>query len=234
MSKKEEGSPKRRLNRRSFVGRVAGAALTGAAATAHAQTYTGRTDSDSGSAADRAGYGRAASGITDNDSGAGADAPGNGRGGSGLTDSDQGANADPAGRGRGRRLHRPSVTDAPVAQIIRSEDIDLTRRAFTALSQGDPSLVLNALAPAVRWRAVAVRQFSEGVTFDRRGAGTYLRRMAQSIASGARRLEVRSIEPAGDAVRVVSVWIERDLVQECQNYVRFENGAVVSVIEAGP
>lgn len=135
-------------------------------------------------------------------------------------------------RGGAGGVYRPSVTDAPAAQMIRTQDLDTTRRAFTALSRGDPNLVLNSLAPAVRWRAVGLRQFSEGVTFDRRGASTYLRRMSQSITSGARRLEIRSIEPAGDSVRVVSAWIERDLVQECQNYIRFENGAVVSVTEA--
>jgi len=97
---------KKRLNRRSFMSRVAGAAvLAGGAAgivtgTAKAQNYTGRTDSDSGSNADRSGYGR--TGLSDSDSGSGADRAGYGRGGhQGVTDHDTGAYADPAGRGRG-------------------------------------------------------------------------------------------------------------------------------------
>src|SRR5215468_4211666 len=97
---------KKRLNRRSFMSRVAGAAmLAGGAAgvvtgAAKAQNYTGRTDSDSGSNADRSGYGR--TGISDSDSGAGSDRPGYGRGGhAGVTDHDTGVGADPAGRGRG-------------------------------------------------------------------------------------------------------------------------------------
>src|SRR5262245_32048024 len=93
---------KRPLNRRSFMSRVAGAAMiaVGAGAvvtgTASAQNYTGHTDSDSGSHADRAGYGR--TGVTDRDSGNGADRAGYGRGGqSGVTDNDSGQYADPAG-----------------------------------------------------------------------------------------------------------------------------------------
>ena len=54
---------KGKLSRRSFLTRVAGTAIaTGAAASvtggAIAQNYTGRTDSDTGSYADRGGYGR--------------------------------------------------------------------------------------------------------------------------------------------------------------------------------
>ena len=95
---------KGKLSRRSFLGRVAGTAIaTGAAATvsgaANAQNYTGRTDSDTGSYADRAGYGR--TGRTDSDSGSGADRVGYGRGTrSGVTDSDP---SDAVGNGRGRR-----------------------------------------------------------------------------------------------------------------------------------
>src|SRR5262245_31129459 len=97
---------KKRLNRRSFMSRVAGAAVIAGSAAgvvtgeARAQNYTGHTDRDSGSNADRAGYGR--TGVTDRDSGNGADRAGYGRGGqSGVSDSDSGQYADPAGRGRG-------------------------------------------------------------------------------------------------------------------------------------
>jgi hypothetical protein len=98
---------KKRLNRRSFMSRVAGAAVIAGGATAivtgeaAAQNYTGRTDGDSGSYADRAGYGR--TGITDGDSGSGSDRAGYGRGGggsSGCSDSDSGTYADPGGQGR--------------------------------------------------------------------------------------------------------------------------------------
>jgi hypothetical protein len=115
-------SEKKRLNRRSFMTRVVGAAaaigataaVTGEAA---AQNYTGRTDSDTGSYADRAGYGR--TGLTDNDSGNGSDRAGYGRGGggggggtTGLTDSDAGGNADRAGNGRGATRNSPTgLTD---------------------------------------------------------------------------------------------------------------------------
>ncbi|MEN0652757.1 MULTISPECIES: hypothetical protein [Hyphobacterium] len=82
--------------------------------------YTGYTDTDTGTNADRAGYGngglaqyRRYSGLTDSDRGTNADAAGYGRGSqsgrgsgggsgyTGLTDADNGANADTAGYGRG-------------------------------------------------------------------------------------------------------------------------------------
>lgn len=100
---------KKRLNRRSFMATVlGGAAATGAtgliAGEAQAQQRpTGRTDSDSGSYADRANYGR--TGMTDSDpydrSGYGIGSGGGGGGGggrSGLTDSDP---VDRGGNGRG-------------------------------------------------------------------------------------------------------------------------------------
>ena len=79
---------KGKLSRRSFLTSVAGAAVaTGAAAVvtggSEAQRYTGRTDSDTGSYADRAGYGR-----------------------TGMSDSDSGSNADRGGYGRGRTWAR--------------------------------------------------------------------------------------------------------------------------------
>jgi len=94
---------RRKISRRSFLGRVAGgAAVVGGAF----ELMTGPavaqvTDSDTGSNADPAGRGRGRTGVTDRDPG---DAVGNGRGGrSGVTDNDTGSNADPAGNGRGRR-----------------------------------------------------------------------------------------------------------------------------------
>lgn len=123
----EDNKPKKPLNRRSFMATViGGAAVAGGASAliageAHAQQRpTGRSDSDSGSNADRGGYGR--TGVTDADSydraGYGisgsrsgvsdadpVDTGGNGRGSggvrTGLTDSDSGSNADQANYGRG-------------------------------------------------------------------------------------------------------------------------------------
>ena len=77
-------SEKKKLNRRSFMSRIAGGALIAGGATAlvtgkaEAQNYTGRTDSDSGANADRGGYGH--TGLTDSDSGNGADRASYGRG----------------------------------------------------------------------------------------------------------------------------------------------------------
>ena len=103
------------LSRRSFLTRVAGATVaTGAGAVitgaSEAQNYTGQTDADTGSYADRAGYGR--TGRTDSDGGANADRAGYGRGGgsTGVTDSDTGNYADPIGNGRGGRTSR--ITDS--------------------------------------------------------------------------------------------------------------------------
>ncbi|QNL19567.1 hypothetical protein HXX25_09690 [Hyphobacterium sp. CCMP332] len=104
---------KGKLSRRSFLASVAGGmAAMGAIGTvtgsAVAQSYTGRTDADSGSSADRAGYGRRQrTGYSDNDSGANADPANYGRRGTSntnrtnVTDSDSGPNADRAGYGRG-------------------------------------------------------------------------------------------------------------------------------------
>ncbi len=116
-------SEKKKLNRRSFMARIAGGVAIAGGATAlvtgkaEAQNYTGRTDNDSGSNADRGGYGR--TGLTDSDSGNGADRAGyglggntGGRGRTGLTDSDSGGNADNAGNGRGATRNSASgLTD---------------------------------------------------------------------------------------------------------------------------
>ena len=107
------------LSRRSFLTTVAGtAALAGATSvvtgSAQAQNYTGNTDSDTGSYADRAGYGR--TGYTDSDGGSNADRAGYGRGGgrTGITDSDSGSYADAAGNGRGSSGVTDSDPNDPV------------------------------------------------------------------------------------------------------------------------
>lgn len=117
----------RKLNRRSFLGRVVGGAVAGGGALvllngkAEAQITdsdrgpnadavgrgrgTGLTDSDSGPNADTAGNGRGSTSrrpCTDNDQGPNSDRAGDGRG-NGVTDSDRGSNSDRAGCGRGRR-----------------------------------------------------------------------------------------------------------------------------------
>jgi hypothetical protein len=122
--------PLRRLNRRSFLGQVAGGGaafgalgLIGGAAQAQTGPYTGVTDSDSGSHADNAGHGRGPggnasgqpqsgpqTGVTDSDP---TDPVGRGRGGqTGYSDSDSGANADPSGRGRRGQPTQTGITDS--------------------------------------------------------------------------------------------------------------------------
>jgi hypothetical protein len=92
----------RRLNRRSFLARVAGAAAAGTLAAREARALQA-TDSDTGPDADPAGRGRGGTGYTDSDGGPYADPAGHGRGrGRAVTDSDTGRYADPVGRGRGR------------------------------------------------------------------------------------------------------------------------------------
>lgn len=119
-------SDSKRLSRRSFISRVAGAAAAtgalavvgGCAATPGTPGYTGLTDNDGGPNQDRENMGRGSrsySGITDSDSGYYQDAAGNGRGtqrqGSsgptGLNDVDI---SDPAGNGRrgGGTGYKPS------------------------------------------------------------------------------------------------------------------------------
>ena len=109
----------RKLNRRSFLGTVAGGiagagALIAVASDAEAMQCS---DSDSGPNSDPPGRGRSCGGYSDSDSGPNSDPPGRGRGNSnrrtGLTDRDSGSNADPAGNGRGRRRGRCSgATDS--------------------------------------------------------------------------------------------------------------------------
>jgi hypothetical protein len=100
----------RGLSRRSFLERVAGGAIAGAALIvmgAPAQALQ-ITDSDSGPNADPANGGRGNRGHTDADRGPNADPAGQGRG---ISDFDRGSNADPAGRGR-RRGGCRGITDS--------------------------------------------------------------------------------------------------------------------------
>lgn len=115
---------KGKLSRRSFLTSVAGGmaaigaigAVTGSAV---AQTYTGRSDADSGAYADRAGYGRRQrTGYSDNDSGSNADPANYGRRGTSntnrtnVTDRDSGPTADRAGYGRGGTTRSCSDRDS--------------------------------------------------------------------------------------------------------------------------
>ena len=109
----------RKLNRRSFLGRVAGGAtavgamgLIASDASAFALDQ-GCSDSDSGPNSDPGGSGRSCrSSCSDSDSGPNSDPGGRGRScgqRAACTDSDRGPNADPGGRGRS--CGRTNVTD---------------------------------------------------------------------------------------------------------------------------
>lgn len=152
--------PVRKLNRRSFLERVAGGviaaggslALLGSRARAGQLTDhdptdpagqgrgggSGITDTDSGPGADVAGRGRGgaarpgATGATDSDSGPNADLVGRGRGGSGVTDSDSGPYADPRGRGRGG-VRGSTNSDLPENQ--RLERCENNRRLYAEMSR---------------------------------------------------------------------------------------------------
>ena len=100
--------PTRKLTRRSFLGRVAGGVVGGAALIAtgaHEAEALQVSDRDSGSNSDPAGRGY--TGYSDRDSGRNADRVNHGRRGrrgggiQGCTDNDRGSNSDPAGRGHG-------------------------------------------------------------------------------------------------------------------------------------
>jgi ketosteroid isomerase-like protein len=151
----------------------------------------------------------------------------------GITDSDQGASADPAGNGRGT-IRREQAPDLPVGQRVTARDVEMVRRAFTALAAGDPNPAVQALDPRVRWQAVASRSLANGVTLDRRGADLYLRQMARSIASGERRLELISIVSEGDRVVTQSRWVEsgkEESAAECANTWSLVGGVVMIVVE---
>jgi hypothetical protein len=132
--------PARKLNRRSFLGQVAGGAATagalgligGEARAWQTGPYTGVSDNDSGSYADNAGHGRGPggnahgqpaqpqgnqTGYSDSDSGANADPSGAGRRGqrpnTGITDGDSGNVRDPANYGRGGRECRDADSERP-------------------------------------------------------------------------------------------------------------------------
>lgn len=122
---------RRSINRRSFLGRVAGGMIAGGGALAllaeaegSAQTtYTGVNDCDQryNTTRDRPGYGRGVrNAFTDSDTGPGSDPPCRGRGSNaapgsgsgynptsrpptGCSDSDYGQNGDPGGYGRSCR-----------------------------------------------------------------------------------------------------------------------------------
>lgn len=95
----------RKLNRRSFLVRVAGGlAVAGGAMTALSPARAQVTDADSGPNADAPGRGRGSRGIrgcTDSDRGASADPANFGRGNR-RSDSDSGPNGDPPGCARPR------------------------------------------------------------------------------------------------------------------------------------
>lgn len=111
-------------------------------------------------------------------------------------------------------------------------DVTLTQRAFTDLSRGNPQTIIEKLDRSVQWRATGNREFSEGVTFDSRGATLYLRRMARAIGAGTHQLDVISIEARGDTVVVISAWRRGDTIRRCANLVRFANGNVIAVTES--
>ena len=100
--------PTRKLNRRSFLGTVAGGiAGVGALAVASGDAsaaQSGCSDNDSGTNSDPANNGRSCrrtTGCSDNDSGSNSDAAGNGRScRRNCTDSDTGNGSDGVGRGR--------------------------------------------------------------------------------------------------------------------------------------
>ena len=134
----------RKLDRRSFMARVLGGAITAGGAIAliegRAEAQTGVTDSDAGANADPPGNGRGGrgsrpagrgtgryadndgsdrTGTTDTDSGPNADRPGygshaRGRLRTGVTDRDSGPNRDASGFGRGGTP--PPCTDHDTGQ----------------------------------------------------------------------------------------------------------------------
>lgn len=119
--------PTRKLNRRSFMAKVAGGVAAvgalGLVATDEAQAVqSGCTDSDAGPNSDSPGYGRSCgnrrrTGCTDSDTGPNSDPPGGGhcrsrvRPRTGCTDSDSGRYADAPGHGRHCGRPRTGITD---------------------------------------------------------------------------------------------------------------------------
>ena len=126
-----------------------------------------------------------------------------------------------------------TVLGGVVTLPAQASNVALARSAFEGLAKGEPDQVLRALDAGVRWQAVAGRGADRATTLDRRGATSYVQQMARSIASGERKLEVISVEPDGDAVKVVSAWSGAGArAEHCANVVRFADGKVVSVTEA--
>ena len=100
--------PRRKLSRRSFMGRIVGGTVaTGALALV--------------------GGGQARAQVTDQDPN---DPAGQGRGSGGVTDSDSGSNADPAGRGRGGGRATGDSDPTDPAGYARNPD----RRAYNDIS----------------------------------------------------------------------------------------------------
>lgn len=140
----------RRVSRRSFLRRVGTTATAGAAlalvggSELRAQSYSGVTDCDTGSAGDRPGYGTGnRNSYTDQDTGPNGDPRCRGRGPAGqreggpsgggnygsqptqCTDRDSGANADPAGRGRcGRPRGSPPTNERHCSDSDSGENYD--------------------------------------------------------------------------------------------------------------
>lgn len=125
-----------------------------------------------------------------------------------------------------------TVLGSVVTLPAQASNVALARSAFEALANGESDQVLRALGDGVRWQAVAGRGADRATTLDRRGATSYVQQMARSIASGERKLEVISVEPDGDVVKVVSAWSGAGPRAECANVIRFADGKVVSVTEA--
>lgn len=121
--------PPRKLNRRSFLGQVAGATAGGALLVLGGKAEAFQTtDNDVGPTRDPASGGRGRSNINDSDP---TDQVGNGRGPRHLrcTDADRGANADRAGQGRGYGVtDRDSGSEADAARCGRGP-----RRQWTSL-----------------------------------------------------------------------------------------------------
>jgi len=141
---------KGKLSRRSFVAVVTGgAAATLSSSHSAAQTYTGVTDSDGGTYADRVGYGRsgrAATGVTDSDLGTNADPINAGRGTvarnncSGMTDSDVGSGYDPVGCGTGERAQQPvGPSNSAGCQAMRVQMDTLAQRYAAARLPSSPA-----------------------------------------------------------------------------------------------
>jgi hypothetical protein len=119
----------------------------------------------------------------------------------------------------------------------RGRPARVNRRRFMGHVAGATVLGSVATLPAQASNVALARSafdaLAKGEALDRRGATSYVQQMARSIASGERKLEVISVEPDGDTVRVVSAWSGASGARPvCANVLRFADGKVVSVTEA--